>query len=85
MTRKYLLVPGRVVSQTDGDHHFVTSLELAALYGVEMVECLVFHRPCMRPYETPEEMAKAHDLIVLRPRYDGNYHKPLTEQETENG
>lgn len=38
---KYILCPGLVQSQNDGDQHYVTSLMLARLYGVDPRECLV--------------------------------------------
>lgn len=57
---KYALYPGYVISQHDGDRHYITPEMLASLYQVPMSECVI----------NPES---TEGLIVLRPRYDGNY------------
>lgn len=62
---KYVVYPGEIASQKDGDRHFVSSRELMRLYGVHPEECIV---SCAgRPSRITE------DLIPLFPRYDGNY------------
>ena len=73
MTRKkYLLCPGWVTSQTDGQHHFISASRLARLYNVRMDECEVFE-PDARP------LAKHAGLIRLTPRFDGQYKDPHAE------
>lgn len=79
---KYLLCPGYVISQTDGELHFVGERQLAELYGVPMSQCVVrperaFGRFGWRP---------PAGAIELRPRYDGNYTlpaDPIPSQGTE--
>jgi hypothetical protein len=66
--KRYLLRPGPVRSRTDGQLHHVGARELARLYGVPMSECLV-SRGDTRGLEFGR-------LIVLAPRYDGDYRLP---------
>lgn len=63
---KYLLVPGFVVSKVDGQEHHITAWQLADLYGVRASECRLYRHgdPVM------------DDLIILRPRDDGDYTIP---------
>lgn len=68
---KYLLCPGPVVSQNDGQTHHVSASQLAALYGVHMEECRVL------PYTAQQRGWKpTPGLIQLHPRYDGDYRLP---------
>jgi hypothetical protein len=67
--RKYLVVPGRVRSQNDGDEHFIGAARLMTLYGVEPNECVI------APENREGWRAPGH-LIVLAPRYDGDYSIP---------
>lgn len=72
LRQRYVLRPGRVVSRTDGQVHFVGHHQLAMLYGVRLSECLV-----VNPGEA--ETPGVHDLpglIHLWPRYDGQYRHP---------
>jgi hypothetical protein len=62
MKPKYLVKPGYVFSKSDGDKHWISADKLIRLYQVNPRECVISH-----PYLDPE------DLIVLEPRYDGNY------------
>lgn len=62
--KKYLLFPGFVRSETDGDCHFIGARQLADLYSVPFHECIV--GDC---FEYP-------NLISLRPRRDGEYRRP---------
>lgn len=78
---KYLLCPGKVRSHTDSDVHFIGALQLASLYGVRMVECLIL--PDFDKEDFPGQRAQLYersgpsgDLIKLTPRYDGNYLLP---------
>ena len=77
MTKKYLIVSGRVVSKTDGQIHYITSRALMALYRVDPGECMIYNpHQCQHQHDTPERLAKTHNLIILEPRYDGNYVRP---------
>ncbi len=68
--KKYLVVPGKVRSQTDGDRHWVGFGELVQLYGVDPKECIAHN---------PERSGDDYDpdLIVLHPREDGDYRLPV--------
>ena len=41
MVTKYILHPGFVISASDRDRHFIGAGQLAQLYGVSLVECIV--------------------------------------------
>ena len=41
MSRKYVLCPGYVRSQFDGQEHYVSERELADLYGVKLQDCML--------------------------------------------
>jgi len=68
--KKYILCPGWVSSKRDGDLHFIGAFKLAKLYGVLLDECVI---------KVDEESFRGLSqdvldaLIVLKPRYDGNY------------
>jgi hypothetical protein len=65
--KKYVLHPGTVVSQCDGDIHYVDSVRLADLYGVRLYECVTWdHRT----------MTRQDGQIHLYPRDDGDYRLP---------
>ena len=64
---RYALCPGEVVSQTDGDVHFVGAQALATLYEVPMAECVVMH-----PTDRADD-PRFRGLPRLKPRYDGDY------------
>lgn len=59
----YILCPGTIVSESDGDVHFISASDLARLYGVRMCECKVLDFVNSRN----------HTDIFLAPRSDGNY------------
>lgn len=69
--KKYLICPGWVVSENDGQRHFINSNQLIRLYGVKPEECSI-------AASKSREIGFSKDLIRLRPRYDGNY--KLTEK-----
>ena len=69
--KRYLVVPGMVISKSDGNAHYVTSADLIRLYRVRPYQCVVFYP--MRPGQTPEEIALRDGLRILRPQYDGDY------------
>jgi len=64
--KKYLILPGMVTSNTDSDRHFITAHQLIRLYGVNPEECQVCH-------SVQDFYVFSEKLIVLRPRYDGDY------------
>ena len=41
MSRKYVLCPGYVRSQFDGDEHYINERQLADLYGVKLEDCML--------------------------------------------
>lgn len=68
---KYVLHPGPVVSQTDGQTHHISAHQLARLYGVRPVDCVVVFPNSPRLGDL-----RLRDLIHLYPRYDGDYRLP---------
>lgn len=84
MKLKYAVYPGPVKSRNDGDIHFIGAAQLMALYKVHPQECLVIHPLPLNP--SPEDvlenrrrehLATDYKLILLFPRFDGNYTIPL--------
>jgi len=61
---RFVLYPGYVISRVDGDRHFINGSRLAALYGVDVRDCVYGDNPGYRPRE--------HD-IHLYPRSKGDY------------
>lgn len=70
--RKYLIRPGLVKSETDGDLHYVGAGQLMHLYNVHPRHCQIALLPSTRPEE---------GQIELRPRSDGKYALPPTPVE----
>jgi len=67
----YVLVPGYVISKSDGDRHYVNAKQLQRLYGVESANCIKAPTgPEARYWKPPA------DAVYLRPRYDGDYSLP---------
>jgi hypothetical protein len=67
MKKKYVITPGSVFSRIDGQRHYITAPQLMRLYGVTQDECVIVNPM----FEKPPE-----GLIVLAPRYDGQYTLP---------
>lgn len=65
----YVLFPGSVVSETDGQLHHITAPQLARLYGVDYKKCKVVC-PNTRGYR------KQKDDVELRPSFNGDYSLP---------
>jgi len=65
MTPKYLVCPGYVTSQNDGDTHFVGARELMELYRVNPELCVI--------REWGDHRAYPKELIRLAPQRSGNY------------
>lgn len=86
MTRpKYVLCPGMVTSQTDGQEHYIGPMKLAHLYGVDLRECEIFE-PSPNWTTIMRWMAEERfrGLVTLRPRHDGNYALPACSQEIQS-
>ena len=63
----YVLVPGWVISKSDGDQHYIKEDQLAQLYGINFNEIRVgIHQP----YD-----------IYLCPKADGNYNLPTNQHK----
>lgn len=69
--KKYLIIGDWITSQTDGDWHYISAENLIRLYGVDPAECIIYSDKKRELGLDPNL-----DLIVLRPRYDGNYRLP---------
>lgn len=77
MKPKYVVCPGMVTSQTDGQEHYVGPMQLMRLYGVRPEECEIYEPASWWPwsyYVQAEE--RQQGLIRLCPRYDGDYSLP---------
>jgi hypothetical protein len=73
VTVRYVLHAGPVVSQNDGDTHFVSASDLARLYRLKPGEYVVaphWRDPLSKGWKAPE------GAIHLRPRRSGNYSLP---------
>ena len=69
--RKYALHPGRVLSKTDNEWHYISAHELAQLYNLNHSQCIIWDDfPCSRNWD---------DYIHLFPRYHGDYISSLRE------
>lgn len=68
--KKYLVCPGFVISKRDGDRHWIDARRLIQLYQVDPEECLI-----KKDDQTPNRFyqGRGRELIVLRPKYDGDY------------
>jgi len=64
--KKYVICPGWIVSQNDGDRHFITAQQLIRLYGVNPKECIVRR-------ERDNVLPWHKELKWLRPKYNGDY------------
>jgi hypothetical protein len=70
MGKMYLVVPGEVISKTDGQTHFISADKLIHLYKVNKRDCVVLSSKSIAINSYP-------DLIKLTPREDGNYELPI--------
>jgi len=62
MKKKFVLLPGYVTSQYDGQDHYISAGQLMKLYKVRQEECVIWD-----PYNS------YIGLTFLGPRYDGQY------------
>lgn len=63
--KKYLLCPGYVISNNDGEVHYITEEQLIRLYGVNRND-----------YVSIKDLKGSTSLISLRPRPSGIYRIP---------
>lgn len=61
---KYLICPGYVLSQSDGQTHYINAITLVRLYGLKMGEYVVKGRHYRHDME---------NLIYLYPKSNGDY------------
>ena len=67
MSKQYLVFPGLVRSESEGDFHYISASQLINLYRVRSMDCKIV---------TSENDVKGIDWLkytILRPRTDGNY------------
>ena len=64
---KYLIIPGEVQSQYDGDIHYISAERLIRLYEVDPADCII---------DTFNSTIDTTGLIRLRPRHNGDYTLP---------
>jgi hypothetical protein len=71
MGKKYAIHPGYVISDYDGETHYITVNKLATLYGLKPRQYIVWDD------KRPETFVgrNKRDYIHLYPRCDGNYNK----------
>ena len=62
--KKYILHPGYMYSNFDGDKHYISAFQLCLLYSVKWSECVVY---------VSDNSEGIKDLISLYPRSNGNY------------
>ena len=75
--KKYLIWPGYVRSQHDGQLHYITAPELIRLYGVAPHDCVVMPmEDSAAAANRRKQLASLHNLVPLHPRGDGNYQLP---------
>lgn len=67
--RRYIIHPGYIISEADGDRRYVGFHDLVRLYGFRKSACIFF------PTEPARQMALGHKPtdIHLFPREDGDY------------
>jgi hypothetical protein len=70
MAQRYVLYPGPVTCRKNGQSHFVGASTLARLYGIEMLDCVVFDPD---PYNRTEDYT---ECIHLYPQYDEECMQP---------
>lgn len=71
MSKKYVLHPGEVQSQSDGDIHYISYAQLINLYQLNPAECILSDPKGEWMHGLTSEFIAG--LTHLYPRYDGNY------------
>ena len=78
MEIKYVVFPGFITSQTDGQHHYIGAMKRMQLYGVNPKECTIYEpSPDWGPSSFRYAQERIAGKIKLRPRRDGDYTLPL--------
>ena len=67
-TPRVFLHPLTIKSKNDGDYHYISSMRLAELYGIELSRCYVI----MHDVDL-KILGKENEDIHLYPSYSGNY------------
>lgn len=72
--KKYVICPGKVISKSDGQVHYIGPMMLMQLYKVSPDECEIYEPAKWWPnsfYRMAE--IKKLGLRILRPQHDGDY------------
>ena len=74
--RKYILHPGKIISESDGQEHEISAVQLVEIYGVSLNDCIVVD------YRRPESFMglDPSKWIHLYPQY--HYNDYLTIKKT---
>jgi hypothetical protein len=75
---RYILHPGTVCSNTDGDCHFISARKLAELYKVPFHLCHVLDSKDPNTYLRFQE---TENDVHLYPKPDGNYNLIIEEDK----
>ena len=76
---KYVICPGHVISQHDGQIHYIGARRLIQLYRVDPAECEIYEPAPWWPQSYYRMAEERHDgMVCLRPRADGDYSIPNT-------
>ncbi len=65
--KKYVCMGAKVVSKHDGEIHYISAKQLTRLYDVDPEACVILDRWTKTFSYLPK------GLIILRPRFDGEY------------
>lgn len=75
--KRFIVVPGWVKSENDGERHFISAQSLMSLYGVDPRKCIIVDPG---RYETwaGYKLADLQEagMVVLRPKQNGDYRLP---------
>jgi hypothetical protein len=66
--KRFAVFPDYVISKTDGEDHYISSIQLIHLYNVDPTECVIVDRRSAQHQHTCLD-----GLIQLHPNYDGDY------------
>lgn len=75
MKQRYVLYPGPLKCEKDGQSHYVSASTLVRLYGVEMRDCVVFdpdpanrrenYEKCIHLHPRCDDECAQHDAVLL--------------------
>lgn len=69
--KQYLIIGDEVTSRSDGQRHYINSHTLLRLYRLRMDECYLAESHDKIAIE--QYLRYEPNLIILRPRYNGDY------------